>query len=179
MLLNLKEHKPTLLAKKGDMKTLSKNDMKTLSKKDLIDLLKTVLNKGISCRFQAKGFSMLPFIKNNDVITVSPLKNRIPGFGDVVAFIHPKTEKLTVHRIVGKRDNSYIIKSDKSFNIDGFIHKQNILGYLTKVERNGKEIHLGLGPEKFLIAFLARINILSLIRFLWRFIHSIISKDKK
>jgi len=45
-----------------------------LSGPSLVELLRSVLDKGVPFRFQAKGFCMTPFIKDGDVITVFPLE---------------------------------------------------------------------------------------------------------
>ena len=52
---------------------------------DLIKLTKDILEKGLPIRLRASGFSMSPFIKSGDVITIIPLKNHLPRIGDVVA----------------------------------------------------------------------------------------------
>jgi hypothetical protein len=103
---------------------------------------------------------MSPFIKDGDAITVSPKIGCSPRFGDVVAFIHPRTEKLFIHRVVWKRRDAYIVKGENTLESDGLIKKENILGVVTKVERKGKKVFLGLGPERFLIALLTRKNLL-------------------
>ena len=103
---------------------------------------------------------MSPFIKDGDAITVSPKLGSSPRFGDVVAFIHPRTEKLFIHRVVWKRRDAYIVKGENTLESDGLIKKENILGVVTKVERKGKKVFLGLGPERFLIALLTRKNLL-------------------
>jgi signal peptidase I len=126
----------------------------------LSELLEAVLCKGLDCRFQAKGHSMSPFIKNGDVITVSPLNGTSPGLGDVAAFIRKGTGRLVIHRVVGKREDSYFIKGDNASEADGLVQKANILGFVTGVERKGKKVFIGLGPERFLIAFLTRRGLL-------------------
>lgn len=126
----------------------------------LPELLKTILDKGSDCSFQATGHSMSPFIRDGDVITVSPMYGSPPGFGDVVAFIHPRTEKLFIHRVVWKSRDAYILKGENTLRPDGLIKKENILGVVTKVERKGKKVFCGLGPERFLIALLTRKNVL-------------------
>jgi hypothetical protein len=126
----------------------------------ITELLSTLVDKGLSCKFQAKGHSMSPFIKDGDAITVSPKIGCSPRFGDVVAFIHPRTEKLFIHRVVWKRRDAYIVKGENTLESDGLIKKENILGVVTKVERKGKKVFLGLGPERFLIALLTRKNLL-------------------
>jgi hypothetical protein len=134
----------------------------------LVELVKEVLGKGVECRLQVKGYSMSPFIKDNDVVTISPISDVLPGFGDVTAFIHPKTERLLIHRVVWKSGDAYLLKGESALEPDGLIKKENILGLVTKVERKGKRIFLGLGPERFLIALLTRTNfLLPVLRPVW------------
>ena len=103
---------------------------------------------------------MFPFIRDGDIITVSPLSGSVPRIGDVLAFTHPETGKLLVHRIVGMTGNFFLLKGDNRFYIDGFVPKEGILGCVTNVERSGKVRLLGFGPERLLIAYLSRIGIL-------------------
>jgi signal peptidase I len=119
-----------------------------------------VLDRGVPFRFKAKGISMHPFIRHGDVITITPLFDNLPRYGDVVAFVRPKASTLVVHRVVGKRDGAFIIKGDNVACSDEPIPTASILGSVTKVERDGKEIYLGLGPERLFIAFLTRRGIL-------------------
>ena len=184
-----------------------------LHAEDLIALIASTLQKGATFRFKAKGFSMIPFIKNNDVVTISPL-SKIPSLlGMPVAVIKPgsmigtvsspaiesrshlkkgllwlrhslpltmisiyperslplrqagvaEETKLAVHRIVGTYRDNYIVKGDNVFTIDGSIPINNILGYVSKVERNGKQVRLGLGRERFIIAALSRSNIICIL----------------
>jgi len=102
----------------------------------LIELIKAASAKGASLRFTAKGFSMSPFIKNNDIVTISPLANLELSSGRVVAFINPQTKKLVIHRIVGKYNGSYLLKGDAVPEADGLIPRENILGIVNRVERN-------------------------------------------
>lgn len=116
----------------------------TLSMPVLVGLLRAVLDKGKPFRFQATGGSMSPFVRDGDVITVSPLSDIPPRLGDVVAFIRPESGKLVVHRVVGKRDGSYLIKGDSAPDCADVIPRANILGRVTRVERDGKRVYLGL-----------------------------------
>jgi len=138
---------------KPEFSILKGSDL-SLSGRALVELLDAVLQKGMDARFQAKGFSMAPFIKNEDVVTLSPLQNSFPGVGDVIAFVLHGTDKLCVHRVVGKEGNLYVTKGDSSSEADESVPIENILGFVRRVERNGKEVFLGLGPERYLIAFL-------------------------
>ena len=127
-----------------------------LSGRGLVDLLRAVLHKGVPVRFQAKGFSMAPFIKNNDVVTISPLQGERAGLGDIIAFVHPETQGLCVHRIVRKKGDLYVTRGDNRSENDERVPQESILGFVTGVQRDGKQVFLGLGPERFLIAFLGQ-----------------------
>ena len=135
------------------------------SSQDFAELLKAVLARKAAFRFKAKGFSMSPFINDGDVITLSSYLNSAPEQGDVVGFIHPKNGKLSIHRIVSKREGSYFIKGDNRRAADGFIRKEDILGRVTRVERNGKKISIGFGSERRLIALLSRKKLLPFLTF--------------
>jgi hypothetical protein len=132
-----------------------------LSVSDVLpEIVKGILNKGVECRFEAKGHSMSPFIKNGDILTIAPSRNHSPSIGDVVAFIQPENEKLIIHRVVKKRNSDYYVKGDNGLETDGLIHGTNILGVVKKVERSGEKVRIGLGSERFLIALLTRTNLL-------------------
>ncbi|MEA3438827.1 MAG: hypothetical protein U9R58_00935 [Chloroflexota bacterium] len=45
-----------------------------LSGEALRELMREVLSKGVPVRFRARGWSMEPFIRNGDLICVSPLE---------------------------------------------------------------------------------------------------------
>jgi hypothetical protein len=112
---------------------------------------------------------MSPFIKNSDVVTISPIVDSSPRFGDVIAFIHPKTDKLIIHRVVRKIENACLVKGENTLEPDGLIERRNMIGIITRVERKGKKVLFGLGPERFLIALLTRKNLLlPVLRPVWR-----------
>lgn len=119
------------------------------------ELMIGVLAKGASFRFQAKGFSMSPFIRDGDVMVISPLRDHSLGRGHVAAFQHPRGKRLVVHRVVGKRGDSFLLKGDNVPTADGYVQAENILGYVSRVERDGKKVFLGAGPERFVIALLS------------------------
>lgn len=144
----------------------------------LVDMLEILLDKGIPVRFQARGFSMSPFIRNEDVVTVSPLQARSPALGDVVAFGNRDTRRLIVHRVVGKKRGAYLIKGDNTIEPDGYATRESILGLVTRVERDGKNVSLGLGPERFLIALLGRRRLLlPLLLPVWRMVRPLFRRS--
>jgi len=152
----------------------------SLSGRGLVELLQAVLQKGAPVRFQAKGFSMSPFIKNKDTVTISPLKRKRPGLGHIIAFVHPETEGLCIHRIVRKKDGIYVTKGDNISETDECVPRENILGFVTGVERDGSPVFLGLGPERFLIAFLGWRGLLFPLLFpLWKVVRPFLRRSAR
>jgi len=110
----------------------------SLSAPIIMELIEAVHEKGASFRFQAKGHSMTPAIRDDDVITVSPLKDFEPRRGDVLAFRYPERPQMMVHRVLHIKEKHYFIKGDNCPEADGWIPAENILGLITRVERHGK-----------------------------------------
>ena len=128
-----------------------------LSGQALLELMRAVLSRGLPFRFCARGWSMEPFIKDGDVITVAPLQHGLPGVGDVVAFVRPADERLVVHRVIARRTSAVLIQGDNETTYpDGFIPHQALLGRVTRIERHGRTVWLGLGLERYAIAWLSR-----------------------
>jgi hypothetical protein len=163
------ETKPALFNKKeGDLK---------LSGPALVELLRAVLDKGVPFRFRAKGFSMTPFIKDGDVIKVFPLEGSRPRLGDIVAFTHPVTRSLSIHRMIGKKGDDFILKGDNISGIQDIVAFNSLLGCVKFVERNGKQVFLGLGPERIVIALLTRTGLFPhLLTPLWKLVRPFVKR---
>ena len=130
----------------------------SLSGTAVAQLLKAVIERGKSSKFKASGRSMSPFIRDGDILTRSPPSIRFPRKGDVVGIIDPGTEKLVVHRVVGMKNGRYRIKGDNAEKKDtGSFGLNHICGHVTRVERNGKPVRFGLGPERRAIALLSQV----------------------
>lgn len=159
-----------MLRPRGDSLELfvEKKGALSLSSGTLAVILKATLDKGFSFRFAVKGFSMLPYIRTGDVVTVSPLSASATGLGKVVAFIHPDTAKLSIHRIVGSWKKAYLVKGDSVIKFDGLIPARNILGCVTNVERNGKKVLFGLGKARHPISLLSFLGIFCILFFIRR-----------
>ncbi len=135
------------------------------------ELMAAVLEKNVPFRFSASGFSMYPFIKNGDLITLSTGPYRL---GDVVAFINQENGKLTVHRIVQISPAGYLIKGDNVSGVDGCFPPSGMIGKVIRVERHSRTVRAGLGFERPLVAFLSRQGWLwPVIRFLYIFLKPI------
>ncbi len=160
---------------------LSGNERR-LSGPALVELMRAILGKGRPFRFCARGWSMSPFVRDGDLITVAPLPPRgrtragVYDLGEIVAFVSPSNGRLVVHRIVGRHESRFLIQGDNLPNrAVATVERDGILGRIVQVERGRKRVWLGLGPERFAIALLSRVGLLipararvgALLRFLW------------
>jgi signal peptidase I len=146
-----------------------------LSGPALQELISEVHYRGVPVRFSAAGTSMSPFINDGDILTLSPCSSATLKTGDIVAFMNSGTDHLVIHRIVAFRGGQYLVRGDNAFNCDGLISKSYVLGRVSGIMRNGEQQSLGLGVEKYLIAFLSRQGLLTNILMpLWRYIRPLI-----
>lgn len=133
-----------------------------LSGTALLELMRAVLAKGLPFRFCARGWSMAPFIRNGDVITISSLQLSKPRIGEIIAFVRPENEKLVVHRVIARHSTDAIFQGDNDLEYpEEVIPQENLLGKVTKIERNGHKVWMGLGPERYMIAWLSRMKLLT------------------
>lgn len=132
---------------------------KALPNSSFSELMIAVLEKGKPFRFQAAGASMSPFIRSGDIITIMPVSARIRP-GDVLAFRQPEGDKLAVHRVIGLGRKGFLLKGDNGGHADGRVNRERIIGRVTRVEHRGREVRIGLGFERILIAGLSRLRLL-------------------
>ena len=144
----------------------------------LPELVRAVHEQGAAFRFKAAGWSMTPAICNNDVITISPLEKISPFVGEVVAFRHPRTGGLLVHRVVRKKPGTFDIRGDSLRYTDAHIPRENILGVITAVERQGRRLfwpdrfHHPLGARLYFRGYLVytgmRFRVKAALRFIFK-----------
>jgi hypothetical protein len=128
----------------------------SLSGSALVRLAREILDRGMSFRFAASGFSMSPLIRDGDVITLAPYREASCRTGSVVAFIQPGTGRLVVHRVVGQSRNECRIRGDNIRGAGEAIPHSCIIGQVVRVERGGNPVRFGIGSERIIIALLSR-----------------------
>jgi len=114
----------------------------------MIDLIRDVIGRGASIKVIASGCSM------------APLPARAPECGDVVAFKFPQTDRMMIHRVIEVHRVRYLVKGDYLSGPDCLIAKSDILGLLSRVERAGSRVRIGIGPGKALISYLSARSVL-------------------
>ncbi len=134
----------------------------TLPGDALVDLIRSMLIRGSSVKIKAAGRSMFPFIRSGDVVTLSALGGLSPRIGDVVALRVNGSGQLALHRVAAKTHDCCLTRGDNCDEPDGLATKDDLLGRVSAVERNGTAVSLGLGLERRLIAFLSKYGLLSM-----------------
>jgi len=131
-----------------------------LSNLGQLELLRGMVERGRPLRTTVRGFSMSPFICDDDVLTIVPMNSRAPRVGEVVAFTLPDSGRLAIHRIVARAGTGWLLRGDNCPETDGVVARENIIGRVVRVERQGRQVRLGLGAEARLIAWLQRAHVL-------------------
>jgi hypothetical protein len=117
-----------------------------------------LLRGGSPVRLEVTGHSMSPLIRSGDVVTIEPLSGRRPALGEVVA-VAP-AGGLLVHRLVGWDRGRALSRGDVAAEADPVTSSEDLLGRVTRVERRGRRVRLGLGIERVPIAWLSRVGLL-------------------
>lgn len=142
------------------MADLSKHELK-LSGSSLSELMHSILDRGASFRFKAKGESMAPFIKSGDILTVAGLQDKIPRIGDVAVVVNPANGSVLVHRVIGTTSDGVMVKGDNCHRIDGVFRRDAVIGIVRAVERGAKKVYYGGGAARLPIAIVSRSGLLN------------------
>jgi signal peptidase len=120
---------------------------------DFEALTSGVLGRNGSVRFEARGSSMYPFIRNGDVLTAVCPDIRGLAVGDIVLY-RPVNGNLAVHRIVRKLSDDgglrFMIRGDATFGADEYVESGQVLGVVVSRHRNGKALRLNRGIPRLL-----------------------------
>ena len=131
---------------------------------DLAAVASEVLERGAAFRFQAKGYSMWPCIINRDAVTLSAYYHRPIRIGEIIAFFGPGRGRLIVHRVLCKRGDKYLVKGDSLFWSDRLIVRDEIVGYVSYIERCGKRCTFGLNSGRVFVTVLSYLRVLYMAR---------------
>ena len=133
---------------------------RTLTGRHALDVVRDVLNTGAAVRFSLETHHMCPCIKQGDLVTLSPMRvsSRV---GDVVGYDPPNAHGLAIGRVVGRQKDSYLMRCDTPAGPIEEIPYAWILGYLSGIERDGRRVTFGLGPERVILGLMSRWGLLA------------------
>ncbi|HTX66343.1 MAG TPA: S24/S26 family peptidase [Opitutaceae bacterium] len=121
-------------------------------------LLRDLLREGIEVRFEVGGHSMTPLVRPGDIVTVRPRPGDRPPVGAVLLL--DAGGRLLLHRHVGWAGGRIVPRGDNTAAADAAVALEHVLGVVTRVERRGRRVRAGLGPEGKLIAWMSRRGLL-------------------
>lgn len=109
------------------------------------ELSTEVLRVGFSLRFQAHGISMMPLVRDADILLVEPVDPSTLKIGEIVLCSNAPGH-VVIHRIVQRTKGSsiirFLVKGDRAATPDGWLSPDQIFGRLTSIERDGRTIHM-------------------------------------
>lgn len=104
------------------------------------DLAVNVLRQGHPLRIKARGASMLPLLRNGDVVTVTPAAPTDIRVGDVICY-ESVPGALMIHRVVARAGDHLVAKGDALGSVES-VSRARVLGKITVVERSGRPMRL-------------------------------------
>lgn len=104
---------------------------------DATTVIVDLLERGHAVRFQARGDSMYPAIRDDDYLNVEPIADRARiRRGEVVVMLAERG--LTVHRVLAHRGDTILARGDNAPDVDPPLHCSRVIGVVVSVEREGK-----------------------------------------
>ena len=141
------------------------------SKKNIIELsnisagilIKELIRKNKRVKLKARGESMFPAIRDGDVITIAPPDPSKQETGDIVVCMDETSERILIHRIISKSQETITTKGDFCLKSDGARPKSSIIGYVCHIKNDSSVLIFSKNSIcKKTVAFLSRTNILAL-----------------
>lgn len=134
------------------------------------------LEKSGKLVYTTVGVSMRPLIKQDrDISIISKPNGRLKKF-DVALYKRPNGQYV-LHRVVKVLENGYVILGDNCVSKEYNIKESQILGVLTSLVRNGKEIDLNsFGYKLYVRARYAHYPVRVIISKTKRFLRKILKR---
>ncbi len=129
------------------------------------ELVNGLLASGLGFRFQAKGRSMLPLIRDGEMLHVQRTNAAQLKVGDIVLF--RQDSKFKAHRIIRKRKDEFVTRGDAGLEPDGAIQGEAIVGKVVAKEcvQSGRTVSLeGLKARYSFVARRVRARAVQTVR---------------
>jgi len=100
------------------------------------DLAGPFLQRGNTLRLRARGGSMLPFLRDGDVLEIRPVASVEVRVGDVICY-EPSPGALCLHRVVARDGRGFVTRGDALTQVE-VVPAASVLGRVSAVERHGR-----------------------------------------
>jgi signal peptidase I len=85
---------------------------------------------------RARGGSMLPSLRDGDLVEILPASAAEIGIGDVICY-EPPSGGLCLHRVVAREKRGFVTRGDALAYVES-VPAAAVLGVVTTVERRGR-----------------------------------------
>jgi hypothetical protein len=102
----------------------------------LDDLAVRSLRRGTTLRLRARGGSMLPFLRDGDLLVIRPAPAGEVRIGDVICY-EPAPGGLCLHRVIAREKRGVVTRGDALAYVET-VPDGAVLGLVTAVERRGR-----------------------------------------
>lgn len=122
--------------------------------------MQVALERGARVRFRATGGSMVPFLRNNDLVELERVTDNHYRPGDIV-LAQRSDGGYVLHRIMRLAEGRGLVASDGG-QTDGWIPFDNMVARARAVQRRGRWLRLDTPMARLAGLFWARIRFVGL-----------------
>ena len=119
---------------------------------EFLEISKDILGRGAVLRFQARGWSMFPAVRDGDMLTVQLATPDEIKPQDII-FYRTKDSRVIAHRVVKKirteEKNILLTRGDFSRDKVEKVFFEDVMGKVSNIERNGRAFNICKGTGKF------------------------------
>lgn len=105
-----------------------------LPSRELMPVIRAALARGQRVRMTVTGSSMLPFLRDSDVVELEPAP--APRLGDMV-LVQCTEERYVLHRVARVEGEALFLRGDAQRHCEGPFTPRDVLGRVTTSYRNG------------------------------------------
>jgi hypothetical protein len=111
--------------------------------RELMPVIRAAMEHGQRVRMTVNGSSMLPFIRDGEVVELEPI-HPLPRMGDIV-LLQCSEERYVLHRVVRMEGDALFLRGDAQRYCQGPFTQSDVLGRVTMIYRNGRARALDRG----------------------------------
>jgi hypothetical protein len=139
---------------------LESSDTVSCEVREFEELATYLLGDGHAMRFRARGSSMLPAVRDGDILEVRPIAAAALATGDIVLY-RSFGSGIVVHRVVDirKQEEKTLVrvKGDSSALSDPQVEQSRLLGRVESIQRRGNTIYPRGWPSRYSAPIQARL----------------------